>query len=841
MLSLRMLLRNWRGGELGLILWALVLAVAVVTSVSLLAERIERALTNESSSFLASDLVVQSSKITNVDWLLEAQSKKVSTAQMLSFSSMVFNGDDMHLASIKAVESSYPLRGAIRHSDQPFSDDPAAEQTVRTGPPIGEAWADARLLPLLRIELGDSIEFGDSRVKISRVLIEEPDSGGSYSFFGARVLMNYADIPSAGIIQPGSRVTYRYLMAAGVDAQKEFSEYIAWLKPQLDIHDRLITPDQAQASIADTMDKGRRFLLLAGSIGVVLAGIALALASHHFASGQTKQVALFKSWGISAHRVRNMYFQQSLWMGLGGSLAGLVIGFLFHLLLLFIVSDWLPIALPAAGPRPWITGLATGLICLAGFTLPALWHLPAQSPLVVLRQDAVLKPLSSAVRIVLGVGAIAGLLLWYSNNLYLSLAILVGFGVTALASILAGLFLLRLGKQYGQRLGSIWRLALANLWRRKAQSLIQMVGFSGAIALLMIMVVVRTSLIDEWRFQLAEDAPNHFLVNVASYELDGVKQLVNDQELDTAGWYAMVRGRMTAINGKLITESQKDSHESFRRELNLSWTSELPEGNKVTQGEWWDSSAVTNLATADDPEGQIIAPLSIEDELAGELGLTLGDRVTFSLGGLSFEAQVTSARSLNWDNMTPNFYFLFPEGLLEDYPRTSMTSVYIPPQKKLLVNDLLRNYPTVQVIELDKIIERIRTIVSQITRGLEVMTLLILGCGVLVMFAAVSLSMTERLQESAILRTLGSSRRLILGIQLIEFSALGAMAGLLASAGAEFSVAMLQRFMFDLPFSLHSWLWYTGPSIGGVLVGGLGVAYSRKAVVQPPLEVLRSL
>ena len=445
------------------------------------------------------------------------------------------------------------------------------------------------------------------------------------------------------------------------------------------------------------------------------------------------------------------------------------------------------------------------------------------------------------MRVILGVGAIAGLLLWYSNNLYLSLAILSGFGVTALASILAGLLLLRLGKQYGQRLGSIWRLALANLWRRKAQSLIQMVGFSGAIALLMIMVVVRTSLIDEWRFQLAEDAPNHFLVNVASYELDGVKQLVNGQELDTAGWYSMVRGRMTAINGKLITEVQKDSHESFRRELNLSWTEELPEGNKVTQGEWWDSSAVTNLATTDDPEGQVVAPLSIEDELAGELGLTIGDRVTFSLGGLLFEAQVTSARSLNWDNMTPNFYFLFPEGLLEDYPRTSMTSLYIPPQKKLLVNDLLRNYPTVQVIELDKIIERIRTIVAQITRGLEVMTLLILGCGVLVMFAAVSLSMTERLQESAILRTLGSSRRLILGIQLIEFSVLGAMAGLLASAGAEFSVAMLQRFMFDLPFSLHSWLWYTGPSIGGILVGSLGVAYSRKVVVQPPLEVLRNL
>jgi putative ABC transport system permease protein len=475
--------------------------------------------------------------------------------------------------------------------------------------------------------------------------------------------------------------------------------------------------------------------------------------------------------------------------------------------------------------------MATGLLCLGGFTLPALWHLPAQSPLAVLRQDIQVKPVNAAVRGIFGIVAVAGLLLWYSNSLMLSLAILAGFAITALATVIIGLMMLRLAKNYGQRLGSIWRLALNNLWRRKSQSLIQMVGFSGAIALLMIMVVVRTSLVDEWRVQLAEDAPNHFLVNVASYELEAVKTLVEDRGLETAGWYAMVRGRMAAINGELITEAQKDSHESFRRELNLSWTSALPEGNKVTAGKWWD----------DIDQATEIAPVSLEDELAAELGLKLGDRITFSVGGLTFESEVVSTRSLNWDNMTPNFYFLFPEGLLEDYPRTSMTSLYIPPQKKLLVNELLRKFPTVLVIELDKIIDRIRTIVSQVTRGLEVMTLLILSCGVLVMFAAVSLSMSERLQESAILRTLGSSQRLILGIQWVEFTTLGLMAGLLASIGAEAAVAILQRFMFDMPFALHPWLWLAGPLAGGVLVGALGVGYSRKAVVQPPLEVLRDL
>ena len=829
MQALRMLLRTWRGGQLGLIIWSLVLAVSVVTSVSLLAERIERALTAESSAFLAADLVVRSNKPTQQAWIAEAQLQGVETSQMVSFASMVYHQSDMHLASIKAVQSNYPLRGLIKRSTMPFTLDESLIETVDYGPASGEAWVDARLLPLLNIELGDSIELGDTVLRVTQIIVEEPDSG-SYSFFGARVLMNWDDVAAAGIVQPGSRVTYKYLMAAGAD-QDAFAGYSDWLKDQLSIHDRLITPDEAQASITSTMDRGRRFLLLAGSIGVVLAGIALALASHHFAAGQTQQVALLKSWGISASRVRTLYLQQSLWLGVGGSLVGLLVGYGFSELLISIVREWLPIALPSAGMRPWITGMATGLLCLGGFTLPALWHLPAQSPLAVLRQDVQVAPVSSAIRGAFGIAAVAGLLLWYSNSLYLSLAILAGFALTALATVIIGLVMLRLGKNYGQRLGSIWRLALNNLWRRRSQSLIQMVGFSGAIALLMIMVVVRTSLIDEWRFQLAEDAPNHFLVNVAPYELDGVRDLVNAQNLETAGWYAMVRGRMTAINGQPITEAQKDSHESFRRELNLSWTAELPEGNKVTEGQWWDE--VDSAAT--------IAPMSLEDEIAEELGLTLGDRITFSVGGLTFESEVVNTRTLNWDNMTPNFYFLFPEGLLEEYPRTSMTSLYIPPEQKLLVNDLLRKYPTVQVIELDKIIDRIRTIVSQVTRGLEVMTMLILSCGVLVMFAAVSLSMSERLQESAILRTLGSSRRLILGIQLVEFSTLGIMAGLLAAIGAEAAVAMLQRFMFDLPFALHPWLWLVGPLAGGLLVGALGVGYSRKAVVQPPLEVLKSL
>ena len=743
MLAIKMLLRNWRGGSLALIFWSLALAVSVVTSVGLLAERVERALVAESSSFLAADQVVETRQAIDPAWLAEAKNLGVETARTLMFPSMVFHEDAMHLAAVKAVDSNYPLRGAIKYSETPFATDPEQMEISEDGPPPGEVWVDPRLLPLLAIEIGDTLDVGEVTLRVGQTLVEEPDRGDSYSFIGARVMMNWQDLDASGVVQPGSRVRYRLLLAG---QQNEVSDYMSWLGPQLNDSHRVITPDQAQASIADTMERGRRFLLLAGSIGVVLAGIALALASRHFASGQTTQVALLKSWGVSARQVRSLYWQQAFWLGIAGSLVGMILGYLFHEALLGVLADWLPIDLPQAGARAWITGLATGMLCLVGFTLPAIWHLPAQSPLAVIRQDVSGSAVSALARSLVGVVAVVALLFWYSGNISLSLAILLGFAATAAASLSVGYLLLRLGKSYGHWVGSIWRLALSNLWRRRGQSLVQMVGFSGAITLLLIMAVIRTSLIDEWRWQLADDAPNHFLVNVAPFQMDGVEKIVEQRGLNTEGWFGMVGGRITHINGEPPAERLKERHETLNREVNISWTDNLPADNQIAAGQWWDKSS-SFMKDFRAQYGEEVVPLSIEAELADELGLKLGDSMRFSIGGLGFESIFINSRELNWDNMNPNFYFLFPEGYLEEFPRTHITSVYIPPSEKLLVNDLLKQYPTIQVLELDKIIERIRTIITQVTMGLEMMTLLILACGVLVMFAAVSLSMGDRLQE----------------------------------------------------------------------------------------------
>ena len=835
MLALRMLWRCWRGGQLGLIFLSLVLAVAVVSSVALLAERVEKALINESSSLLAADLMVRSADPFDQSWMAEAQNDRLQTSRMLLFSSMVYHGDELHLASVKAVEPNYPLRGTLKLTQVPFTTDETEVFAAQGGPPSGEAWVDARLLPLLNIELGDEIELGEVKLKVTEILAEEPDRGSAFSLLGARVLMNWADIEASGVVQPGSRVDYRLLLAGD---QRQLANYQDWLRPQLEISQRITTPERAEERVSRTLERARSFLMLAGSIGVVLAGIALAMASRHFANGQTLQVALLKSWGLSAGRIRRLYGQQSLWLGLIGSLFGLLLGYGVHEILIQLVREWLPVSLPAAGWRSWTVGLATGLLCLMGFALPALWHLPAQSPMAVLRQDIVAQPLGLLVRLMIGVVTILLLMLWYSASVQLTFSLLAGFALVVLASMAVGFGLLRLGKSYGHHFGSLWRLALSNLWRRRVQSLIQMVGFSGAITLLMVMALVRTSLVDEWRWQLDENTPNHFLVNVAPYELEGVKEIIAQRNLDSGHWYSMVRGRLTSINGEAFDNGpgpggpeRERRGGPLRRELNLSWSNDLPEGNEIVSGSWWPNVTVT--------DGRV--PVSVEQGVAEEMGFQIGDHLSFNIGGLPFDAEISSIRSLNWDRMTPNFFFLFPEGYLDDFPRIYMTSMYIPPEEKLLVNDLLRAYPTILVIELDKIIDRIQTIVSQVTRGLEMMTLMILGCGIMVMFAAVSLSMSERLTESAVLRTLGSSSKQILGIQLVEFAMLGVMSGLLAVFGTELAVALLQHFAFDLAPSLHPWIWLIGPLSGAVLVGVLGVWYSRKAVVQPPLQVLRAV
>ena len=828
MIAIKLLWREFRSGRLGLISASLIVAVAVIAAVALVADRVQSGLSREVSSFLGADLRVRNSRLIDDMFLEQAEAVGLQSAQIAQFSSMVFFGDNNHLAAVKAVEQAYPLRGRLTIADTSFSTDKSNWKEVEYGPSVGEVWVEERLLPMLDMQIGDLLEVGAKQLKVTQVLIHEPDRGSGFSVIGARVMMNHQDLEDTGVILPGSRVSYSLLLSGN---SPEIDNYRVWAEDNIEnISDGFLevqTPEESEERLQDTLDRGRSFLLLSGTVGLLLAAVALALSSQQYAKRQQDQLALMKSWGLPSSRVKLILFQQLAALGAISALIGVVVGWTVHLGLMWTITDILPQGLPKPGFQPVIIAVITGFCCLIGFALPALWHLPSVSPLLVLRRDVPLSSLRLGQRLVIGVSLLMVIILWYSKSF--ALAVLFIVGALIVAAVLGGLVVLTLlaFRKISSRAGSIWRLAIGNLWRRRWSVSMQSVAFSFTIMLLFVMIAMRTSLLADWRAQLPEDAPNHFLVNMMSWEVDPITELMTDAKLDDAGWFPMVRGRLVSQNGELLTEERMRGAEGLDREVNLTWASEIPETNEIVQGKWW----------AADTRGS--KEFSLEKDVADGLGVSIGDMFLFNVGGREFEAELTSLRTVEWDSMRPNFYIIFPEGVLEDFSPNWITSTYLERNKKQFLNDLLSRHPTVLVVALDEIMERIRIVVDRISIGLELMLLMILICGVLVLFAAIASSFDERIRESAILRTLGSSRKLVLGALCIEFLFMGVAAGLVASAGAQAIIFLLQKLVFDMPLVFYSWIWLGGPVIGALVIATMGLARSASLVVRPPNQLLR--
>ena len=802
--SLRLFWRQWRSGEIKILMIAMALAVSVVTAIAVFTDRMEQSLIRQSNSYLAADRVVESRFTFPETWPQQASEAKLKQANIAEFSSMVFadtadnETDDlmaMQLASIKAVSDGYPLRGKLEISEQAFAVDDAIE-IAESIPKPGNVWVDSRLLPLLDIALGDAISLGNRSFRVSKVVIREPDTTSGFAVLGPRVLMNLDDLESTGVVLPGSRVTYRWLLAG---EEKNMNQFIDdWLNDELGEHYRLIDLQDAQQNIGSALDRGGQFLLLAAIIGVLLAGVAISIASQQFAHRHTDQVALLKSLGASKQKIRRLYSAQLLILAVLASTIGILLGEAIQRGISFTITSVFGFNLLPASFWVYSLGFLSGLVCLLGFVMPPLWHLPAVPPLKVLRRELEISSAEQWLKGCLGLGAISLLIWFYSGDTLLTLSVLIGLLALIGLCMLLALLLLRSGQQLGSRAGSVWRLAVANLRRYQQQSITQILVFACALMLLMVLFSVRTSFIDQWKLQLPEDAPNHFILNIAPSERESVKQLMVDNAFDTSPMYPMILGRLTHNNAYEYVEEDRSLSNALRRELNLSWSENLADDNEIIDGQWWDEWQSTSSEFG----------VSVEQDTAEELSLEVGDVLQFSLGGLTLQAEVASIRTVDWAAMTPNFYFLFSPGALDDYSPNYLTSVYIPNQQKLFINTLLRDYPTMVVLEVDRIIERIRNIVTQVSRAIELVLWIVLLGGVLVLIAAVNASMANRMQEAGVLRALGSSRRLIAGSIWSEFSLLGLLAGLLAVIGTEALLLSLQSFVFDQTLQPSFSLWF---------------------------------
>jgi len=821
----RMALRDLRSGEMGLLLVALVVAVGTVTSISLFVDRLQQALLQESANFLAADRQISSSREIPEAFVIAAKRRALDSARTMVFPSMVFAGERNQLVSVKAVSRDYPLRGRLIVSDVPFERGYPAEGT----PQPGEVWLDARLFPALGVAQGDVIEVGVARLRIGRVLVSEPDRGGSFFDLGPRLLMNIADVPATEVVQPGSRIRYRLLLRGEEDELEALKSELP-LEPGY----RWVSIRESSPRIGSALDRAESFLLLGGLLGVLLAGIAVALSANRYAARHFDHVGVLKTLGATPSQILYGFLNILLLVGSVAIAGGLAAGAVLHLAIVEALSSLIPVALPAPGVRPFALGTFTGLICAVSFAMPAFIHLKDISPMRVIRRDIGTAPASEWLSYGAAAAGSLFLLVWYSDSLFLTFWTVVG--ASCVVVVFGGLAyaLLKSGRAVGMQARSGWRLALSGLQRRSRANTAQILIFGMAIMLLLVLVLLRTALITEWRSQVPENAANHFVMNIAADEVQAVRDLIDDNATSGDFLYPMIRGRVIGVNGVGAKEYQQElaagDGEEMRltSERNLTWIAAQPKDNEIVDGRWW-------------PGDTTRAEASLEKDYADQFGLKVGDELTFDIGGAEVEAQVTSIRTLEWESMSPNFFIILSPPALREFPATFMTSFYLADDNKLFLNTLLSAHPTITVLEIDALIRQVQSIVDRVTQAVELVLGLVLASGCLVLVASIQASRDARMAEHALVRALGGTRRLIGGSLAAEFMVLGAFAGIVAVVGAEITVAVLQDQVFGLDMQLHPWVWPVGPLAGALVITVVGLLGSRSLVNSPPMMVLRGL
>ena len=822
-LALRQLLRDARAGEVRVLFFALLVAVAASTAIGYFGARLNGAMQLRASEFLGADLVLQGGSPARDKQISAGKAAGLQHAHVVEFTSVVGGDSGIQLSSIKAADAAYPLRGQLRSAATPY-----AEETPGGGPAPGEAWVEARLLAALGLSIGDSIDVGMKTLRMSRVLTYEPDRANNFYSLTPRVLMNIADLQSTGVIQPGSRVSYRDLWRGTPEA---LAQYRGEVKKTLAANQRLLDTRDGNQQVGGALGKAERYLNMASLVAVLLAGVAVALSASRYAARRLDASALLRCLGLSRHQALGMYCLQLTALGLIAATTGALLGWLAQLGLFRLLQGLMPSEVPAGGMTPALAGIGTGLVALAGFALPPLAALGRVPPLRVLRRD--LLPVPPSIWLVYGAALFAlGLIMWrLSLDLLLTSALLAG-GVFA-ALLLGGLLLLGL-RSLRRVLASAplaWRLGLGQLLRHPLAAAGQTLAFGLILLAMALVALLRGELLDTWQAQLPNDAPNHFALNILPDERDPFAQRLQAINASSAPLYPVIPGRLTHINGQPVRQlvsKESTAERAVQRDLSLTWAAELPPGNTLSAGHWWQAS----------PAADELPGVSVEAQLADSLKLKLGDLLDFDIGGQQRQARVTSLRAVHWDSFQPNFYMIFQPGTLQGLPATYLTSFYLAPGHDQEVVALSRAFPAVTILQVDALLAQLRSILAQVTWAVEYVLLFVLAAGLAVLFAGLQATLDERIRQGALLRALGAARPLLVKARRIEFGLLGAVSGLLAALGCELITWVLYRYAFDLAWGPHPWLLVV-PVVGAVVVGGAGVVGTRRALNASPLVVLR--
>jgi putative ABC transport system permease protein len=815
--------RELRSGEVLVLLAAVSLAVAALTAVGFLTDRIGKAVARQANEVLAADLRLRSQAPVPDEWRELAAEYELETADTMSFPSVVFFGYDSALSSILAVSDGYPLRGRVRTAEAMFGEQVPAEGI----PARGEVWADGALLARIGADVGDVLDIGELRLEVGAVLTYRPDQSIGFASLAPTVIMNVGDIAASGLVGEGSRVRYALLVAGADENVMAFNEAIEGLLPD---EIRVRSQEESSERAYNAADRAQRFLSLTAVISLLLSAVAIAMSARRFAQRRMDTVALMKSLGATQGFVISVSIVQLMLLALLGVLAGSVVGYAAEEILAGILADLLQGDLPDTGLRPVALAAGSAVVLLVGFALPSMIQLRNTPPLRVLRHDAMPPAPSRLVVGGLSLAAVALLLYRSVGDPRMLFYLIGGIIVIAAALYLVGRGLVALVGRARSGVGVAWRYGLANVSRRGRDSAVQVVAFGLGITVLLLLTLVRTDLLDGWRATLDDDAPNHFLINIQPHERDSVGSLFEENGMAAPTFTPLVRARMLTINGESVKERSYPNEEGewlANREANLSWAANLSSSNDIVSGEWWPT----------DYDGPALA--SIEEEAAMNAGLTIGDTLRFFVAGREVEARISSIRKVNWDSFQPNFFIVLSPGALDGMPTTFISSMRIEDEKQPMLIDLMRKHPAISVIDLGAILEQVRGIIEKASLAVQAVFVFTLAAGIAVLFAAVQSTIDERRFESAMLRALGARRRTVFAGVMAEFAALGAAAGVLASAGASILAAVVAVQLFELPYEFNPLIWIAGVGAGIVIVCLSGYFAARGAVNARPVDILR--
>lgn len=820
-LAVRLLARDFRAGELRVMAVSVVIAVASFTTVAFFADRVKQALSQEASQLLGADLVVVSDRPLGQSYRDAAAAGALRVTETTRFPSMVTAGDASLLVEVKAIGAGYPLKGRLR-----IGSAGGRAETVTGPPPMGEVWLDERALARLGAAHGTAIGVGERELVVSGTVLDDPEANIGFLNMTPRLIMNEADLDATGLVQTGSRVKYRLMVAGGRDAVQRFRDRV-W--PLVQPGQRVEDVRDARPEIRSALERAEKFLGLASLLSIVLAAVAVALAARRYAQRHVDNCAVLRCLGGSRAFTVWLHAWQIALVGLIAGVVGVAAGFGAQLGLASLLGPVVQVALPPPSWSPAFQGIAAGLVMLTGFAVPPLIALGRVPALRVLRRDLGLPGGLAWLGYVAGLGAVAALIHWHTRDVRMSVIVLGGVLAGAVASAAVSALLVRVAAATGRRAGFAWRFGLGNLTRRALGTVVQVVALGAGLLALILLSITRGDLLDSWRASLPADAPNRFLVNIQPDQVPEVEGFLAAEGVPEPVLFPMVRARLTDINGRPVSSANYTEDRAKRlvdREFNLSWTDRLSSDNVLVSGRWWGGT---------DRRPQF----SMELGIAQTLGIALGDTLGYEVAGQHLEAPVTSLRRVEWDSFRVNFFVVSPPGVLDGYPASYVTSFHLPVTGGAIMDRLVKRFPNLLVIDVAAILSQVQSMMSHVVRAVEYLFLFSLAAGVLVLFAAIQTTHDERVREAAILRTLGAVSGQIARTQAAEFVVVGALAGIFAAIGATVLGYVLATEVLAVPYRVNPVVWLAGLVAGaaGVLVAG---AIGTRGVVRAaPMAVLR--